>query len=100
MPVVELLQPHHDRKGFDCGKPALNEFLQRQARQTEEAAREMGIYALVLDALDEEVRSWYLHLGFGFETLLDDPNHLLLPVSTIRQLGLSGPTTDGPASVS
>jgi GNAT superfamily N-acetyltransferase len=167
MPLVELLQAHHDRQNFDCGKPSLNEFLQRQARQnadrnvgvthvvvaeagstlilgyytlvtrtiesslvsdnrklprgplgvvllgrlavdkraqgqglgkrmllrairrTEQAAREMGIYALVLDALDAEVRAWYQSLNFGFETLLDDPNHLFLPVSTIRQLGLS-----------
>ncbi|MCX6378984.1 MAG: GNAT family N-acetyltransferase [Armatimonadetes bacterium] len=166
MSVVELLQAHHDRKGFDCGKPSLNEFLQKQARQnadrnvgvthvvvpeagrtrilgyytivtrtiesalvpnnkklpcgplgvvllgrlavdknaqgqglgkrmllralrqTEQAAREIGIYALVLDALDEEARSWYLRLNFGFETLADDPNHLFLPVGVIRQLGL------------
>lgn len=167
MPVVELLQAHHDRKSFDCGKPPLNEFLQRQARQnadrnvgvtyvvipeagspqilgyytlvtrtiesaivpnnkklpqgalgvvllgrlavdqsaqsqglgkrmllrairqTEQAAREIGIYALVLDAIDEQARAWYLRLDFGFETLTDDPNHLFLPVSVIRQLGLS-----------
>lgn len=167
MSVVELLQAHHDRKSFDCGKPSLNEFLQKQARQnadrnvgvthvvvpeagstrilgyytivtrtiesalvpdnkklprgplgvvllgrlavdknaqgqglgkrmllrairqTEQVAREIGIYALVLDALDEEARSWYLRLNFGFETLADDPNHLFLPVSVIRQLGLS-----------
>lgn len=167
MPVVELLQAHHDRQSFDCGKPSLNEFLQRQARQnadrnvgvthvvvptvgdprilgyytlvtrtidceiipdskklprgpigvvllgrlavdksaqgqglgkrmllrvirqTEQAAREIGIYALVLDALDEEARAWYLRLNFGFETLLDDPLHLFLPIRTIRQLEFS-----------
>jgi GNAT superfamily N-acetyltransferase len=165
-PVFEHLQPHHDRQAFDCGKPGLNDFLQRQARQNadrhvgvthvaapaagdakvlayytllprtvdaaivpskklprgdvgvvllgrlavdkrgqgkglgklcllraisqvEIAAREIGIYALVLDALDDEARSWYLHLGWGFETLLDDPRHLFLPVGTIRQLGNS-----------
>ncbi|MCA1595965.1 MAG: GNAT family N-acetyltransferase [Chloroflexi bacterium] len=173
MPHVELLEPRHDRRGFDCGKPSLNEFLQQRARpnadrdvgvthvvveapggarimgyytlvartveraiipakglppgpigvvllgrlavdqafqgkglgkrmllralrQTEEAARSIGIYALVLDALDEAARSWYLGLGWGFEVLLDDLNHLFLPVSTIRALGLTG---DGPASV-
>lgn len=161
-PVYERLQAHHDRQGFDCGKPALNQFLQRQARQNadrnvgithvavteagdakvlayytlltrvveagivpnkklpqgeigvvllgrlavdqaaqgqglgrlcllramtqvERAAQEIGIYALVLDALDEEARAWYLHLPFGFEPLQDDPNHLYLPVETIRQ---------------
>ena len=167
MPVVELLQAHHDRKSFDCGKSPLNDFLQKQARQnaernvgvtyivvpepgsphilgyytvvtrtiesavvpenkklpcgslgvvllgrlavdknaqgqrlgkrmllravrqTEQAAREIGIFALVPNALDEEARAWYLGLGFGFEVLLDDPNHLFLPVGVIRQLGLS-----------
>jgi GNAT superfamily N-acetyltransferase len=163
-PVFERLQAHHDRQSFNCGNPALNQFLQRQARQNadrnvgithvvvaevgdtkvlayytlltrvvdagivpnkklprgeigvvllgrlavdqtaqgqglgrlcllramtqvERAAQEIGIYALVLDALDDEARAWYLHLPFGFEPLQDDPNHLYLPVATIRQLG-------------
>ena len=168
MSVVEHLQSHHDRAAFDCDKPSLNDFLQKQARQnadrnvgvtyvvvptvgssrilayytlvtrtiesaivpetkklprgplgvvllgrlavdksaqgqglgkrlllrairqTELTSREIGVFALVLDALDEEARSWYLSLNFGFETLLDSPNHLFLPVSTIRQLSLSG----------
>lgn len=168
MPVVELLNSNHDRKGFDCGKPSLNEFLQRHARQnadrnvgvthvvvpaagdsrilgyytlvtrtidsaiipvtknlpqgpigvillgrlavdrsaqgqglgkrmllrailqTEQASRKIGIYALVLDAIDEDARNWYLGLDFGFQTLLDDSNHLFLPVVTIRQLGTIG----------
>ena len=166
MPVVERLQAHHDRKGFDCGKEALNRFLQTQARQnadrnvgvthvvvaapgesrilgyytlvtrtiesriipvrklptgpigvvllgrlavdtglqgqgigrmmllralrqTEEAARDIGIFALVLDALDEDARRWYLSLDWGFSALLDDPNHLFMPVDTIRELRLS-----------
>ena len=34
MPVpIELLAAHHQRQGFDCGEPGLNEFLQRQASQ-------------------------------------------------------------------
>ncbi|MEO8022229.1 GNAT family N-acetyltransferase [Polaromonas sp.] len=34
MPVsIELLAAHHQRAGFDCGEPALNEFLSRQAGQ-------------------------------------------------------------------
>jgi hypothetical protein len=51
----------------------------------------MGIFALVLDALDEEAHSWYVGLNYGFKALTDDPNHLYLPVSTIRQLGLVDP---------
>ena len=162
----EVLQSHHDRQQFDCGKPALNQFLQRQARQNaerhvgvthvavsvpgnaqilayytlltrvvdsvivpdkklprgeigvallgrlavdrsaqgtglgklcllramtqvERAAREIGLYALVLDAMDDQVRAWYLGLPFQFEILSDDSNHLILPVTTIRQ-ALSG----------
>ncbi len=30
---VTLLTAHHNRVGFDCGEPALNEFLRRLARQ-------------------------------------------------------------------
>ncbi len=166
-PVFEPLSTHHDRLGFDCGKPALNEFLQRQARQNAErnvgvthvavpapgerrilayytlltrtvnaaivpvprlpqgdigvallgrlavdqaaqgqglgklcllramrqvetASREIGIYALVLDALDDQARAWYLGLGWGFEELRDNPNHLFIAVSTIRQAGEPG----------
>ena len=59
--------------------------LLRAMTQVERAAREIGIYALVLDALDEEARAWYLRLNFGFQPLLDDPNHLYLPTETIRQ---------------
>ena len=32
---IERLAPHHLRTGFDCGEPALNDFLQRQAGQLE-----------------------------------------------------------------
>jgi hypothetical protein len=160
--VVETLQSHHDRQAFDCGHPALNEFLHRQARQNADrnvgvthvavenvgdskilafytlvtrtlnrdiipakklpggdigvvllgrlagdnraksqgigricvanamqqvahAADEIGMYALVLDAIDERARNWYLGLNVGFQTLLDDPNHLFLAVETIRK---------------
>ena len=61
--------------------------LLRAMTQVEHAARDIGLHALVLDALDEEARAWYLRLDFGFQPLLDDPNHLYLPVETIRQIG-------------
>jgi GNAT superfamily N-acetyltransferase len=63
--------------------------LLRAMRQTEQASREIGIFALVLDALDESARNWYLHLEWGFEPLLDDPNHLFISTATIRQLELA-----------
>ena len=33
----QALSRSHDRKGFDCGEPALNEFLARYARQSHES---------------------------------------------------------------
>ena len=33
---ITPLAAHHDRAGFDCGEPALNEFLRRLARQQAE----------------------------------------------------------------
>ena len=33
MKKIELLSKTHNRKGFNCGKTALNQFLQRTARQ-------------------------------------------------------------------
>jgi GNAT superfamily N-acetyltransferase len=33
----EAIRRHHDRKSFDCGVPALNEYLDRYARQNHES---------------------------------------------------------------
>ncbi len=35
--VERALARHHDRAGFDCGTPALNEYLRRYARQNHES---------------------------------------------------------------
>lgn len=62
--------------------------LLRAITQTERAARDLGIHALVVHALHERAKSWYLGLDFGFELLTDDPLHLCLSIGKIRQLGL------------
>jgi len=67
--------------------------LLRAIRQVVRASRDMGIYALVLDALDTDARAWYLGLGWGFKELLDSPNHLCLPIATLRLLGITGDET-------
>lgn len=62
--------------------------LLRAMSETEAAARHIGIYALLLDAMDEEARSWYLGLEFGFQAVTDDPKRLYVPVAFLRQVGL------------
>jgi GNAT superfamily N-acetyltransferase len=49
-------------------------------------SKEVGIRAVEVDALDERARSFYLK--YGFVPLLDDPNHLYLPMHVIRKLRL------------
>ena len=65
------------------------QMLLRAIVQTERAARDLGIHALVVHALHERARDWYLGLDFGFELLTDDPLHLGLSIGKIRQLGLA-----------
>lgn len=163
-PFYEPLSAHHDRAGFRCGEPSLDDFLKTRARQnaqrnlgvthvavavpgateilgyytllvrsiqresfqeakklppgeigvallarlavsqnaqgrglgtqmllraitqTERASRELGIHALVVHALHDWAKAWYLGLDFGFELLSDNPLHLCLSIGKIRQL--------------
>ncbi len=67
------------------------QMLIRAMGQTERAARDLGIHALVIHALNERALDWYVGLEFGFETLGSNPFHLCLSIAKIRQLGLSSP---------
>lgn len=52
MPVrIELLGAGHQRAGFDCGEPALNEFLQRQSGQLARKSFGKTYVALAADGL-------------------------------------------------
>jgi GNAT superfamily N-acetyltransferase len=70
MPVdwrIDPLQRDHDRGWFDCGEPALDEYLARFARQNQESgvtrtfvavheaepARILGYYSLTVGAIDK-----------------------------------------------
>ncbi|MBI3465292.1 MAG: hypothetical protein HY000_19880 [Planctomycetes bacterium] len=98
---IERLSKKHDRSSFDCGHPALNKWLREQAGQSakkdlartyvatlsdEALAEQIGIHAFEIDAIDDSARDFYFR--FGFESLADDPRHLLLPIRTIRKLNL------------
>jgi len=58
----------------------------------EMASRTLGIYALVLDAKDEQALQWYLRLDFGLQAFPENPSRLFVPMSFIKQLKL-GPLT-------
>lgn len=52
----------------------------------QQAAKIVGIYAVVVDALDESAR--YFYLKYGFSELTDDRLHLYLPMKVIEKLRL------------
>jgi hypothetical protein len=55
-------------------------------KQTLSAATEVGIFALVVNAIDDAAKGWYLGLDWGFVQLLDDPHHLYISIKTLKQL--------------
>jgi predicted GNAT family N-acyltransferase len=55
-------------------------------QSVQRAARIVEIYAVVVDALDESAKSFYLK--YGFNSLTDDPLHLYLPMRAVERLGL------------
>ena len=55
-------------------------------RRVESLAGQVGIRVVLVDALDDEARGFYLR--HGFESLMDDPRRLFVSIATIRGLGL------------
>ncbi len=47
-------------------------------------AADLGIYAVVVEAIDDSAASFYKK--YGFVSLLDDPLHLYLPIATIEKI--------------
>jgi len=52
MADIQLLGPEHRREGFDCGDPALNEFLLRQAGQQQRRGFGKTYVALADDSMN------------------------------------------------
>lgn len=84
VPVVLLGRLAVDRsaQGQRLGELLLMDALRRSAH----IADQVGIRAVEVDAIDDSARRFYLK--YGFTALLDDPNHLFLPMQVIRKLGL------------
>lgn len=85
IPALLLARLAVDRKsqGQGIGAFLLLDVLKRAVIIPEQT----GLYAVVLDALTERAKSFYL--SYGFKELLDDPLHLYLPIGTILELGLT-----------
>jgi GNAT superfamily N-acetyltransferase len=60
--------------------------LLRAMAEVERTSRTVGVFALVLDVIDEEAKAWYLGLDFGFQVFPSDPARLFVPVAFLRQL--------------
>ena len=78
------------------GRLAIDQLVQRQKlgefllidalRRAEYLATKIGIRAIEVDAINDTARRFYEH--YGFLALMDDPRHLFLPVSVVRDLHL------------
>ena len=80
--LVGRLAVDNKARGQRLGETLLIHALQSAQR----AAKLVGIYAVVVDALDESAKSFYLK--YGFNSLTDDPLHLYLPMRAVERLGL------------
>lgn len=84
IPVVLLGRLAVDKtaQGQGLGAPLLMDALRRAAH----IAEHIGIRAVEVEAIDDTARQFYLK--YGFVPLLDDQQHLFLPMPVIRRLKL------------
>jgi predicted GNAT family N-acyltransferase len=84
IPVILLgrLAVDQSIRGQGCGELLLLDAL----RRCELISDQVGVRAVEVDAIDSAAQQFYRK--YGFLELLDDPHHLLLPMSDIRQLNL------------
>ena len=72
-----------DQQGQGVGEFLLLDVLRRAVVISEQT----GLYGVVLDALNERAKKFYL--SYGFAELIDDPFHLFIAIETILNLGLT-----------
>jgi GNAT superfamily N-acetyltransferase len=80
VPVVRLARLAVDRAAQGRG---LGRFLLADAlRRCLSLAGQLGVHAVVVDAIDDQAKAFYE--GYGFAALEDDPLHLYLPLATVE----------------
>jgi GNAT superfamily N-acetyltransferase len=91
VPVVVLARLAVDRAVQGKGLSGL--LLSDAPRRCLSLEEQLRIHAVVLDALDDQAKAFYLK--FGFVPLLDDERHLFLPLATVAA-ALGGSEQDAP----
>jgi GNAT superfamily N-acetyltransferase len=86
LPVVLLARLAVDQsvRGRGLGSQLLFDALHR----VYDLSKNLGIYAVEVDAIDTEAQAFYRK--FGFQSFLDKPLHLYLPIATIEKLSSHG----------
>ena len=84
VPVVLLGRLAVDVKsqGRGVGRQLLLDALYRSAQ----TSQQVGLYAVVVDALDPQAAAFYAK--YGFQVTADDPLRLYMTIKTVRALGL------------
>ena len=82
IPVVLLARLAVDKssQGKGLGEGLLLDALQRSLS----LATDLGIYAVMVEAIDDSAASFYMK--YGFVSLLDEPLHMYLPIATIEKI--------------
>lgn len=80
--LIGRLAVDNGARGRGVGETLLIHAL-RSAQQVSEI---VGLYAVVVDALNQQAKNFYIK--YGFNELSDDHLHLYLPMKTIKQLKL------------
>ena len=80
--LVGRLAVDNTARGLGLGETLLIHSLQSAQR----AAKIVGIYAVVVEALNESAKSFYLN--YGFNELTDDRLHLYLSMKAIERLNI------------
>jgi len=93
--VVPENLPHHPVPVALIGRLAVDKnarglrlgetLLMHALRAAHAASESVAVYAVVVDALNEQARTFYLR--YGFKELADDHFHLYLPMKVISKLG-------------
>lgn len=74
--VIAALERHHNKENFDCGEPALNNFLQKLARQ--QAEKDFNRTYVAFNAGENKILGYYA-ISFGSIDFENWPANVRLP---------------------